>query len=283
MWCHRIMLESFLQKDNAFVTLTYADDHLPKSSGSLATLNARDVQLWLKRLRKVVRSTRIRYFLVGEYGDVTERPHYHAALFGFPACAYGRSMFSRVNSNCCVACNTIRDTWKLGHVCVSGLGYESASYISGYVVKKLTRSDDVRLKGRVPEFARMSSCPGIGRDALHEVGSEVLRYDVNGKLGDVPTGLRHGRRVLPLGRYLRRQLRVICGEAEGAPQVTLDEMAEKVRPMYEAASLVAREAPAVVRKEVEAAQFAQNLVDEAEGAVARLKAREQIRKQRRPL
>ena len=27
------------------------------------------------------------------------------------------------------------------------------------------------------------------------------------KTGDVPTSLRHGRRVLPLGRYLRRKMR----------------------------------------------------------------------------
>lgn len=59
-----------------FVTLTYSDESLP-----LGGVCKRDIQLWLKRLRKHFKSNVLRYFIVSEYGDHTYRPHYHALLF----------------------------------------------------------------------------------------------------------------------------------------------------------------------------------------------------------
>lgn len=44
----------------------------------------KDMQDWLKRLRQNIRPFKIRYFLVGEYGGETQRPHYHVILFNFP-------------------------------------------------------------------------------------------------------------------------------------------------------------------------------------------------------
>ena len=75
-WAYRCMHEASLYDHNRFITLTYDDDHLPPNGW----LNLRDVQLWMKRLRKAI-PTKIRYFLTGEYGSNTGRPHYHALLF----------------------------------------------------------------------------------------------------------------------------------------------------------------------------------------------------------
>ena len=72
-WTHRIMLEAMCHGDNAFVTLTYEDDNV-------RSLVPKDPQDWLKRIRKAVEPLRLRYYLVGEYGDISERPHYHVAL-----------------------------------------------------------------------------------------------------------------------------------------------------------------------------------------------------------
>lgn len=98
----------------------------------------------------------------------------------------------------------------------------------------MTRYDDPRLAGRFPEFARMSLDPGIGRDAMFEVADALLKHPV-GMERDVPSGLRHGGVVLPLGRYLRGSLRKFVGRSEKAPQVTLDEMAAKMLPLRLAA------------------------------------------------
>ena len=47
-WAIRCVHEASLYKDNCFLTLTYDDEHLPEDG----SLNVRDVQLFLKKLRK---------------------------------------------------------------------------------------------------------------------------------------------------------------------------------------------------------------------------------------
>lgn len=75
----------------------------------------------------------------------------------------------------------------------------------------MTSKDDVRLYGRHPEFARMSLKPGIGADFMHEVASSHMEFNLASREVDVPSTLRHGGRMLPLGPYLTRKLRTYVG------------------------------------------------------------------------
>lgn len=217
-WTHRILLEAIDagEANCSFVTLTYAQDQ--------ASLLPEHLQLWLKRFRKRVAPRRVRFFGVGEYGDISWRPHYHVALFGHGPCVGG----VRLNGECqCSQCLDVRQTWGFGHVLVARLEMKSAQYIAGYVVKKMTRRDDPRLYGRAPEFSRMSLRPGIGASAMENVASEILRYDLH-KDRDVPLALRYGDRLMPLGRYLRRRLRVLVGKDEKTPPGGLQEAANRL-------------------------------------------------------
>ena len=230
---HRIILEASLYKENAFVTLTYDEAHLPEN-GSLVP---RDPQLFLKKLRKAYEPHKLRYFLVGEYGDETHRPHYHLALFGYPTCQKGITSYRR--GSCCTVCDGVRAAWSsngaaLGNIYLGGLTAESAGYVAGYVTKKLTKKDDDRLNGRHPEFARMSLRPGIGADMMDEVASVLLQYPTE-ELEDVPGVLRHGSRLLPLGRYLKGRLRERIGRPKNAPQIVLEKQKEELRPLHEIA------------------------------------------------
>lgn len=269
IWSHRILLESLQYADNTFCTLTYSDENLPPDG----SLDPRHAQLWLKRLRFTY-GEKIRFYLVGEYGDTTLRPHYHAALFGFPNCRRGTSYFPRPGSRCCAVCDIVASTWQHGNILLAPLNEQTASYVAGYVTKKMTSKDDSRLNGRHPEFARMSLRPGIGHDALHEVASELIRYDLASP--DVPLALRHGSKQLPLGRYLRRKLRLLVGLDENAPQEVIDKMAEELSPMYEAAFSTPRNAG---RKNF----FREALIDMDNGRVAQMEARNRIYKERRVL
>lgn len=190
MWTHRIILESLKHETSSFLTLTYSDDHLPLD-GSLVP---KDLQLFIKRLRTSIAPAKIRFYAVGEYGDQSFRPHYHLALFGL-----GPSHADLVQS-----------CWPYGFTYTGSLTLESAQYVAGYVVKKMTKPDDPRLNGRYPEFARMSLRPGIGAGALDEL-TDFFKTDLGVSLlnrtGDVPLSLRHGGKDLPLGRYLRSKLR----------------------------------------------------------------------------
>lgn len=235
IWTHRLLLEQLQHGDSAFATLTYDDAHLPPD----LSLRPKDVQDWLKRLRKAISPLKLRYYVVGEYGDSTFRPHYHAALFGLPSCRYGVSRYSRSRTQCCGPCELVRASWSFGHVVLGTLERHSAQYIAGYVTKKLTSKDDPRLGGRHPEFARMSLRPGLGHGALHDVASTLLSLDLEKSEPDVPSALRHGSSQLPLGRYLRRKLRLLVGHDEACPASELEKLEEEVRPLYEAACAVA--------------------------------------------
>ena len=157
------MLEAAQYEDNAFVTLTYSDECLPEDM----SVRPRELQLFMKRLRKAFPG-RIRYFGVGEYGDTTERPHYHLAIFGMPTCRYARTRLFKTYRPCCPICTMVRDAWQKGEVFLGTLEPDAMGYVAGYVVKKMTREDDERLKGKAPEFARMSLRPGIGYGMMHE-------------------------------------------------------------------------------------------------------------------
>lgn len=225
------MLEARCHEFSSFWTFTYDDEHYP-ADGSLSVRHA---QLFLKRLRfslsKVDRS--LRYFLVGEYGDATARAHYHAALFGVSAAETA----------------LVSQAWTHGFVYAGELTWQSAAYVAGYVTKKMTKADDPRLKGRFPEFCRMSLHPGIGALAVPALGAE-LTTEVGCRevtvVGDVPASYGVGRQSMPLGRYLRRKLREEVGfETSGAQDKPSAVRAAELRALCErdgvAATLAARQ------------------------------------------
>lgn len=195
LWSSRLQLEASKHRLAAFVTLTYDPEHHP-ADGSL---QPKDLTNWLKRLRQAIHPRRLRYYAVGEYGDLTWRPHYHAVLFGVSP----------------LETDLFRSTWQQGHVLALPLTPQSCSYVAGYVTKKMTSKDDTRLQGRVPEFARMSLRPGIGAHSMDDVANAINTPQgaaLVARLGDVPTTLQCGRSSMPLGRYLSNRLRQVYGQ-----------------------------------------------------------------------
>jgi len=71
-----------------FITLTYSNEYLPLNEKGFPTLRKQDFQLFMKRLRSLLDARNIehslRYFVCGEYGSKTKRPHYHLLLWNFP-------------------------------------------------------------------------------------------------------------------------------------------------------------------------------------------------------
>lgn len=242
-WTHRMMLEALLHKENCFVTLTY-DESKRSTTGEINSnaplqLNPKHLSDWLKRFRERIYPLRVRYFAVGEYGDAAGRPHYHVVLFGWSVCARGRTkrVLGSTRSdwyNCCRSCRLVGETWGFGDVEIGEFNPKTAAYTAEYTIKKMTRADDPRLKGRHPEFARQSLRPGIGADAMWQVASDLMLHQLENR-SDVPTALRHGAMQWPLGRYLTRKLRARIGKEEKAPEATLEKIKEELRPLREAA------------------------------------------------
>lgn len=226
LWTHRLMLESLCHAESAFVTLTYAEDMLPKDM----SVQPVELQLFMKRLRTSIEPKKVRFYGVGEYGDKSERPHYHVLLFGYGTCLRGRSAYSKLAGSCCSQCDKIRDLWGKGLVELGTVTSESVRYVCGYMTKNMRHRHDSRLKGREPEFARMSLRPGIGYYALDEISQSIMQYELENR-DEVYEGVRVGKVVKPYGRYLRGKLHEMMGK-EKLPYVD-----EEVLAMYEAASV----------------------------------------------
>lgn len=260
IWATRIMLEALSYSDNAFITLTYDDEHLPKINGN-ETVLPEHLNLFLKRLRyhyegyqrKIYKELRLnepfeeyqklfRFYAVAEYGGTFGRPHYHAILFNFPTCLRGRTRRDHGSgaadyANCCEVCLLVGRAWGKGIVEVGTVERGSAQYVcENYVTKGLRRNDDIRLRpGQHPEFSRMSRMPGIGQPSLWEYADAILSHDGVNRLPDVPNGIRVGKNERGIGRYLRQSLRAFVGRERNAPQATLDALKEEMQPLREAA------------------------------------------------
>jgi len=232
-WTHRILLEASLHKHNTFVTLTYSPENVPP----LGSLEPDHLKYFWMRLRKAIYPQRFRYYAVGEYGDKSERPHYHAAIFSFQSCYYGRTQHNKIKQRgyCCPQCSLITTTWGLGGTDLGSIEPATSAYLVGYVTKKMVHRHDERLNGRHPEFSRSSRRPGIGADYAPEIASAFLQLPNSDTLPDVPTVLRHGGRKLPIGRYLTRLTRKHAGRDPNSPQVLNDKRLKEVRELREVA------------------------------------------------
>lgn len=103
-------------------------------------LKKRDIQLFIKRLRKAnskhTDMPAIKYYAVGEYGGRTQRPHYHIILFN-------------------AKLELIQPAWDLGQIHYGKVSGASIGYTLKYMCKTkrypLHANDD-----RISEFALMS-------------------------------------------------------------------------------------------------------------------------------
>ena len=139
-WGIRAMHEAQMYQSNYFVTMTYSDEHIPKDH----SLKKSDHQNFLKKLRRKIEPEKLRYFLCGEYGEQTSRPHYHACLFNV---RLDDLEFRTVNEkgDRLYASQKLEETWGKGFVTVGELTMETAMYVAGYTLK------DTKIKRRRDE------------------------------------------------------------------------------------------------------------------------------------
>lgn len=112
------------------------------------TLNKKDVQLFFKRLRKLNEKKnnplKISYYLCGEYGGKTCRPHYHIILFN-------------------ALVETVQTAWTCGGVHYGEVNGASIGYTLKYM-SKAKRIPQHANDDRTPEFSLMSK--GLGKNYI---------------------------------------------------------------------------------------------------------------------
>lgn len=106
----------------------------------------------------------LRFFMCGEYGDNSHRPHYHAIVFGF----YPPDAQSLLSNKKLFVSPLLSRKWPFGFHTVARVEPDCISYVAGYVDKKMDQarmqwaSNDV-----APEYVCMSrGCSKIGTGGL---------------------------------------------------------------------------------------------------------------------
>lgn len=194
-WALRCSLESDEHKYMCWTTITYEEKFKPP------TLRKKHLAAWLKRMRSKLNYTekrKLRFFACGEYGEYTQRPHYHAILWGLPETS-----------------TLPQEAWDYGFLRTHTLTPAGIAYVAGYVSKKLgayyprpryklvpegTPDADERvnpLTGEVfwtvttyqPPFLQMSRRPGLGHAARKHIQSWKDYAVLEGRKIKVPSYL----------------------------------------------------------------------------------------------
>lgn len=189
-WSNRLIMEMSYHDSAYFVTITYDEEHMKRvtyvdeMTGEIkndrGTLDKRDFQLFIKRLRKARPEDRIRFYLCGEYGPTTDRPHGHCILFGLHLKEWqlipcGKSETGQQY----YTCSELERIWGNGFVSIEPANEFTCKYVCQYVTKKIGQKPDeqYQAKGQVPPFALQSRRPGLGRQYYDEYGEELLQTD----------------------------------------------------------------------------------------------------------
>lgn len=145
-WAFRLIKQAESSDSAFFLTLTYHDSVIPLDENSQPTLYKKDVQLFIKRLRKAHPKTAkpIKYFAAGEYGSKTDRPHYHIIMFNADK-------------------ELVLQKWELGNPHFGEVNEATIYYTLKYISKGITvpcHEEDLRNS----EFQLMSK--GLGENYL---------------------------------------------------------------------------------------------------------------------
>ena len=140
-WSARCLAEKKTSKNAYFVTFTYSDENLPYrfvDNYIIPVLVKKDCQLFFKRLRKALFGNKkgdLKYFLSGEYGEKTLRPHYHAIIYNLPLDDLRiwkvKRKYIYYNSD------FLSKIWGKGFVVVGIVNNTTVSYTCSYTLKKV--------------------------------------------------------------------------------------------------------------------------------------------------
>lgn len=170
-WATRCVCESQYHKDSIFLTLTYDEVHHRK-------IDKNEIRQFIKSLRND--GIECRYFACGELGTRTSRNHYHCILFGYRP--DDLKFYSKSSSGCRMYTSKyLQEKWNKGLVIVQDFSKKTASYVAGYVSKKIGASDG---------FLMMSTHPGLGYQYYLDHKYQIYKTDqiylgLNG-IGKVP-------------------------------------------------------------------------------------------------
>lgn len=170
-WAVRCAHESQLHESSIFVTLTYADEHLPPGGG----LDHSHFREFMRRARRRVPG--LRYFMSGEYGEELGRPHYHALVFGYPFPEERVEVPSKSKEPLWRS-PEVDELWGKGNAPFGTVTFRSACYAAQYTIEKIEGPRAAGYYGdKRPPYCAMSRRPGIGAGWFDRFHGDVYPSD----------------------------------------------------------------------------------------------------------
>ncbi|QXP08212.1 MAG: replication initiator protein [Arizlama microvirus] len=180
-WGQRCVHHASQFKENSFLTLTYDDANLP-DNGSLYKPH---LQGFFKRLRYHFPVRKLSYYACGEYGERTQRAHYHVCLFN--ADFQDKIAFRKIGEHQLYLSAQLTEIWGHGNTSLGSLTYQTACYTAAYVMKrtlgkgcpKYVKLDEETglLTPLVQPFAVMSLRPAIASDWMHKYHADIYGHN----------------------------------------------------------------------------------------------------------
>lgn len=132
-------------KTTGYTWLSYADSHGLDSSFCVPLLYYRDIQNFMKRLNKYIygkigKYKTFRYFIIGEYGTKSFRPHWHIILFTdsdeVATLMYDgyRKVIPLSRKRDLYTNSLLSSCWKFGYSTFDKTDGKASGYLSNYVV-----------------------------------------------------------------------------------------------------------------------------------------------------
>lgn len=198
--------DNIVLEEKSFVKITHFDGDF------LAYASKRDIQLWLKILRKKIfdiygkgtKNTSLRYFIISEFGPTTFRPHIHGVLM-----PEDREVAETILSE-----RFIYTSWQMcDENRVTPFTHFADSGAKGYVTQYLTSSANLpriyQLCKEVRSWRLSSKAQAVGLAAFSD--AEVFRHISDGNMEYVRTIPRLGNKVvLSYPTYLLNRLFPKC-------------------------------------------------------------------------
>lgn len=184
-WAIRASLEAKMHQENIFATLTYSDDELVIGYQHPTLVEEHLVLFW-KRLRQALirhpeyftkeSEDELRYLASGEYGDESNRPHYHALIFGLDF--RDKKIQQKNGDNILYSSDCLNSIWTHGHCTIGDVSFGSASYVAKYAMKNDSYHKEIWKEiGVEPQFCRMSRRPALALKWLEKNYEDVYPSD----------------------------------------------------------------------------------------------------------
>lgn len=232
-WTTRLMLEYeyWDVQDCCFLTLTYDDLHYPINGSLVPKHLASFIDTLRERMRR--QGCKIKYYACGEYGDKSNRPHYHLILFGV---GYDEMRTDCVNGQYVNQLPLVSDIWPYGSHFVGSVTSDSCRYVADYVQKAYSGDLLVKLytsKGLVVPFRRSSRGIGLrwfvehrddvikdGYIRIKGIKRAVPKYFIRKLCGDLP-------KLYALLKFYRAKLKKFDNRLKN-PMFSRDELKERI-------------------------------------------------------